>query len=198
MNLRNLFFSVITLSLIACGGPKVNTTKTTSNDLSVYKTFAYLPNSNFEDLDKGYGNNNIGTTVIESVNTNMQQLGYTLDRTNPDLLVLLSTSTDLDTNVAKEPVYATYPNYYGSSYGVSPYYQNYYYNGYSGYNRLIGYDTDVNTYKEGTLRLSLVDSETKNIVWKGTASNGIYKSENESKAIAKFVDDMFAKYPINR
>jgi hypothetical protein len=37
-----------------------------------------------------------------------------------------------------------------------------------------------------------VDSKTKNIVWKGTASNSIYKSQNESKAIAKFVDDMFA------
>jgi hypothetical protein len=36
----------------------------------------------------------------------MQKLGYTLDRTNPDLLVL-STSTDLDTNITKEPVYAT-------------------------------------------------------------------------------------------
>jgi hypothetical protein len=107
MNLRNLFFSVITLSLTACG-PAVNTTKTTGNDLSIYKTFAYLPNSNFEDLDKGYGNNNIGTAIVESVNTNMQQLGYTLDRTNR-LLVLLSTSTDLDTNVTKEPVYATYP-----------------------------------------------------------------------------------------
>jgi hypothetical protein len=87
-------------------------------------------------------------------------MGYTLDRTNPDLLVLLSTSTDLDTNITKEPVYATYPNYYGRSYGVSPY-QNYYYNGYSNYNQLIGYDTDLNTYKEGTLRLSLVDSKTK-------------------------------------
>jgi hypothetical protein len=74
---------------------------------------------------------------------------------------------------------------------VSPYYQNYY-NGYSNYNQLIGYDRDLNTYKEGTLRLSLVDSKTKNIVWKGTASNSIYKSQNESKAIAKFVDDMFA------
>jgi hypothetical protein len=197
MNLRNLFFSVIILSQAACG-PKVNTTKTTSNDLRIYKTFAYLPNSNFEDLDKGYGNDNIGTTVIESVNTNMQQLGYTLDRTNPDLLVLLSTSTDLNANVTKEPVYATYPNHYARVYGVSPYYQNYYYNGYSGYNRLIGYDTNINTYKEGTLRLSLVDSKTKNIVWKGTASNSIYKSQNESKAIAKFVDNMFAKFPKNR
>jgi hypothetical protein len=57
---------------------------------------------------------------------------------------------------------------------------------------------DVTTYKVGTLRLSLVDSDTKNIFWKGRASNSIYKSENESKAIAKFVDDMFAKFPKNR
>jgi hypothetical protein len=154
MNLRNLFFSVIAVSLVACG-PAVNTTKTTSNDLSIYKTFAYL--IAILTIWIGYGNKNIGTTV-ESVNTNMQKLGYTLDRTNPDLLVLLSTSTDLDTNITKEPVYATY-HYYGRSYGVSPYYQNYYYNGYSNYNQLIGYDRDLNTYKEGTLRLSLVDSK---------------------------------------
>jgi hypothetical protein len=63
MNLRNLFFSVIAVSLVACG-PAVNTTKTTSNDLSIYKTFAYLPNSNFDDLI-GYGNKNIGTTVLK-------------------------------------------------------------------------------------------------------------------------------------
>jgi hypothetical protein len=74
---------------------------------------------------------------------------------------------------------------------VSPYYQNYYYNGYSNYNQLIGYDRD-NTYKEGTLRLSLVDSKTKNIVGKARLKQ--HKSQNESKAIAKFVDDK-AKYP---
>jgi hypothetical protein len=91
MNLRNLFFSVIAVSLVACG-PAVNTTKTTSNDLSIYKTFAYLPNSNFDDLDKGYGNKNIGTTV-ESVQQSE-------DRTI-QIYVLLSTSTDLDTNITK-------------------------------------------------------------------------------------------------
>jgi hypothetical protein len=59
---------------------------------------------------------------------------------------------------------------------------------------LIGYDTDVNTYKEGTLRLSLVDSETKYCLERHGLQQ-YFKSQNESKAIAKFVDDMFAKYP---
>jgi hypothetical protein len=96
----------------------------------------------------------------------------------------------LDTNITKEPVYATYPIIM-DVHTVSPYYQNYYYNGYSNYNQLIGYDRDLNTYKEGTLRLSLVDSKTKNIVWKARPQT-VFKSQNESKAIAKFVDDMFA------
>jgi hypothetical protein len=58
---------------------------------------------------------------------------------------------------------------------------------------LFGYDTDVNTYKEGTLRLSLVDKRQK-ILFERHGPNSIYKSQNESKAIAKFVDDMFAKF----
>jgi hypothetical protein len=76
--------------------------------LSIYKTFAYLPNSNFEDLDKGYGNNNIGT-IVESVKYQHAAIRIH-DRTN-EFISTMSTSTDLDTNVTKEPVYATYPNF---------------------------------------------------------------------------------------
>jgi hypothetical protein len=35
-----------------------------------------------------------------------------------------------------------------------------------------------------------VDIRQKKYCLKGTASNSIYKSQNESKAIAKFVDDI--------
>jgi hypothetical protein len=65
------------VSLVACG-PAVNTTKTTSNDLSIYKTFAYLPNSNFDDLDRDMATRTL-EQLLESVNTNMQKLGYTLE-----------------------------------------------------------------------------------------------------------------------
>jgi hypothetical protein len=76
----------------------------------------------------------------------------------------MSTSTDLDTNITRTCL-CNLPNYYGRSYGVSPYYQNIIIMAILT-NQLIGYDRDLNTYKEGTLRLSLVDSKTKNIVWK--------------------------------
>lgn len=194
MKFRYIFILMMTICLISCG-PRVTTTKTSSKNLGNYQTFAYLPNSNFDSNQSRFNNENVGKAVIESVNRNMRQLGYTLDRTNPDLLVLMSTSTDRETNVTTDPVYATYPNYYGRNYAVSPYYEPYYYNNYYGYNRLVGYDTDVNTYKEGTLRLSLVDRGTQNVIWKGTVSDAIYSNQNDSKAIAKFVDDMFAEFP---
>jgi hypothetical protein len=46
------------------------------------------------------------------------------------------------------------------------------------------------------LRLSLVDSETKILSGKARPPK-YFKSQNESKAIAKFVDDMFEN-PKNR
>ncbi|TXD82442.1 DUF4136 domain-containing protein [Subsaximicrobium wynnwilliamsii] len=192
MKLR-LIYSILAIVMISCG-PKVNTAKLVDKDLSNYNSFAYLPNSNFDDLKKFETDPTVGTAIIESVNRNMKQKGYELDRNNPDLLVLLSTMTDKERTVDQEPVYATYPNNYGRSYGVSPYYQNQYYYNYSSYSRIIGYERDIDRYKEGTLLIRLVDSDSKEVVWRGSASDAIFK-QNETTAIAKFVDDMFDDFP---
>jgi hypothetical protein len=185
--------SLLALALMACG-PRVSTVKVTDKDLSSYTTFAYLPNSNFDDYVKFETDNSVGMAVIENVNRNMQQVGYKMDRNNPDLAVLLSTTTDIEKTVFTDPVFATYPRYYDRRYAVSPYYQNYYYYNYTGFNKVVGFETDVDRYKEGTLLLYLIDSKSKEVVWKGTASELIFQ-QSESQAISKFVDDMFDKFP---
>ncbi len=182
------------LVFMSCVGPKVSTEKMSSKDLGNYETFAYLPNSNFDEFNKFEDDNTVGLQVIENINKNMKKQGYEIDRDNPDLLVLISTMTDVEKTISKDPVYARYPRYYNSGYGVSPYYQSYYYYNYNSFNNIVGYETDVNKYKEGTLVLNLVDSASKNVIWKGIASDQIYK-QNESRAISKFVDDMFEKFP---
>lgn len=193
MKILKIMTLALITTLFACG-PKVTTEKMGTTDLSNYKTFAYLPNSNFDDLEKFETDSNVGMSVIESVNQNMKNQGYTVERNNPDLLVLLSTSTDIEKTVDQDPVYATYPLYYNRRYPVSPYYQDYYYNNYYGYSELVGYETDVNKYKEGMLLLKLVDTDSKNVVWEGKASNLIFQ-QNESEAISEFVDDMFDEFP---
>lgn len=188
--------SLLTLLFLACG-PKVSTTKVSDKNLNNYASFAYLPNSNFDDYIEYETDNSVGMAVIENVNRNMQKEGYTMDRNNPDLLVLLTTTTDMEKTVTKEPIYATYPSYYGGAYGVSPYYQNNYYYNYAGYNNIVGYNRDVDRYKEGTLLLYLIDGNSKEVVWKGIASDLIFQ-QNESQAISKFVDDMFDKLPATK
>ena len=191
---RNIFYILLTTLILNSCGPTVNTTKIDGEDLADYETFAYLPNSNFEELDDFESDDNVGASIIQNVNRNMKMQGYELERNNPDLLVLLNTNTDTEKTLSSEPIYARYPNYYSSTYSISPYYQNNYYYGYGGYDNIVGYETNLNRYKEGSLILTLVDSESKNIVWEGVASDLIF-TQNESTAIAEFVDDMFDNFP---
>ncbi len=195
-NLNSIVMGIFALALVSSCGPKVTTTKTSDVDLSQYETFAYLPNGNFEDPSKGYEDSNVGEAVINDVNQSMKELGYDLERNQPDLLVLIGTKTETDVEKETEPVYATYPNYYGVGYRVGTYYDPYYYYGYNAYNKVVGYNVDYDKIQSGTLMLSLVDRKTNNVVWRGTASNFI-GGERDSQAISDFVDDLFAEFPAN-
>lgn len=188
-----LLFSIIIL--ISSCGPKVTTTNPAGTDLSNYKSFAYLPNTNAEVEGMSYNDENINRSIVEAVKTNLRQEGFEVDQNNPDLLVLLSTATDREVATTTDPVYATYPYTAGMT-SVSPYYGTNYYSGYGGYNNVIGYDTDTYSYEEGTLVINLIDRQTKNTIWKGVASDAIY-SQTSTSAIQDMVNDIFEEFPGN-
>ncbi|MGB7393747.1 MAG: DUF4136 domain-containing protein [Pricia sp.] len=194
---KNTLLGLFAITFLISCGPKVTTSKPSDVDLTKYETFAYLPNGNFEDPNKGYDDPSIGEAVINEVNNSMKELGYELERDQPDLLLLMGTKTDTDVEKTTDPVYATYPNYYGTGYRVGTYYDPYYYRGYNAYNNIVGYDTDYERTETGTLMLSLVDRETRNVVWRGTASNFV-GGERNTQAISDFVDDLFAEYPAEK
>ncbi|PPK88908.1 uncharacterized protein DUF4136 [Neolewinella xylanilytica] len=192
--LTTITLFVFALFVVSCG-PQVTTAQPTNADLSKYRTFAYLPNADIEMQDSNLDQEQVNQRIIETVNTQMQQEGYQMDRDNPDLLVLISVKRNQEVETTTDPVYATYP--YGT-YGVntvSPYYNNYYYNDFYNYGSVVGYDTDTYNYTEGTLIISLVDRESRNTVWKGMTSEAIY-SGSTTEEIAQLVDDIFDEYPI--
>ncbi len=188
-----LVLTTFVLTTILSCGPIVQTVNMSNEALESYKSFAYLPSSNFDDSTLEYNDKTVGTKVIERVNSNLMKAGYTLDRENPDLLVLIRTMVDTETQTYKEPIYANYP-YADLTPNVSPYYDPFYFTNYYDYNQIIGYDTDVYKYKEGTLIVDLVDRKSKKVVWRGTASDQIYKGNN-SKVISTYVDDIFEQFP---
>lgn len=191
--LNVIILLVLGAVLYSCG-PRVATMKTTNKDLGRYNTFAYLPNSAIKMPSKSLDDESVNQAEIETVNMNLTQAGYELDRQNPDLLVLVSTKTDTEVATTTDPVYARYP-YSPNMTTVSPFYDPYYYSNYTGYNNLVGYDVDTYKYKEGTVVINLVDRQTKETVWKGVASESIY-SQASVQEIQDLVNAIFEEYPL--
>ncbi|MDT0649815.1 DUF4136 domain-containing protein [Autumnicola edwardsiae] len=193
--MKSILFCSILIMVLSCG-PRVQTVKPMDTDLSKYSTFAYLPNTNVEVPGKGYNDENVNRMIVETVNQNMEQTGYTLDRDNPDLLVLISTSTEIERETTTDPVYATYPYTAGVG-AVSPYYGSYYYRGYNTFGGgIMGYDTDTYAYEEGIVVINLVDRQTKETVWKGITSDALYDQRN-TVAMRDLVNEIFDEYPLN-
>ncbi len=189
-----LLFAFILFTVASCG-PGVETARPSNVDLSKYSTFAFLPNSNAEVPGKSYNDESINQLVVESVNQNMREAGYTLERDNPDLLVLVSTRTEIERETTTDPMYATYPYTAGVG-SVSPYYNSYYYRGYNTFGGgIVGYDTDTYAYEQGTVIINLVDRETKQTVWKGVTSDPLYDQPNP-QAMRELVNAIFEEYPL--
>lgn len=191
INIAMLTIMVLALA-IGCG-PKVTTMKSTDKDLDNYKSYAYLPNSNFEMPNEMEANiDDVGKAVIEEMNRNMKRAGYELNRDDPDLLVILNTNLKPDGMTAVPANYATYP--YKTKNPVSPYYKPYYYWGYEKFNDIADYTIDVGSHFDGALEIDLVDRKTRNIVWSGKAKAPIYNNDT-SEALASYLDSIFDNYP---
>jgi len=194
MNL--ILFGFLILAMTSCG-PRVQTINPMDTDLNNYQTFAYLPNSSPKVEGNSYDDEQVNSMIIETVNQNMKQVGFNLDRDNPDLLVLISTKTEIERGTTTDPIYSAYPYSAGVS-TVSPYYGSYYYRGYQTYGGgVVGYDTDTYAYEEGTVVIDLIDRETKETVWKGVTSEGLYNQGNTA-AMRDLVNEIFQEYPMNK
>ena len=56
--------------------------------------------------------------------------------------------------------------------------------------------TTVNEYKEGTLVLDMYDSNSRQLLWRGTATDTLSdKPEKNEKKLNKAVEKMFDKFP---
>lgn len=62
----------------------------------------------------------VNQTIIEAINENLGQKGLELERSNPDLLVLVTMRTESETRTTINPLFAAYP--YGSVRSVHPIY----------------------------------------------------------------------------
>jgi hypothetical protein len=165
--------ALLAVVVAACGGPSVsvNYDYDTEYDFSNLKRYAYLPIKS------------IGTVselkirrFVDAVNNELQKQGYTLSTENPDFLVALHSASKEKTDITDW------------GYGMGP--RSRWYGGYR--------DIDVTQYTEGTVFVDIVDPESRNLVWRGTATTAVDDSMSPDKQKERFASiaaRIFANFP---
>lgn len=115
---------------------------------------------------------------VNAVNNQLQSQGYTLNAENPDFLLAIHGAT-------KEQINVTDWGYgYGPRWGA----------GWGG-----GYrDVDVSQWTEGTIFIDIVDAESRQMVWRGTAQTEVEEGLSPDKQQQKYADicaRLFANFP---
>jgi len=163
----------------ACSsGPKIYINQDPAADLGSFKTFG------FEDqlgTDRDDGSRSLESQyLMAAAKEQMQLRGYRYTEDNPDLSINFYIQT-------KEKIRSTSTPTAGGYYG----YRGGYYGAYG------GYETTVQQYTEGTVTIDLINLETDQLVWEGTAVGRITQKvlENLEASATQVVAEIFVKYP---
>ncbi len=181
--------------MMSCAS-NIKAKKYTDDDFSTFKTFAYLPNTSFKIDEVGTEyDKSIEASLIATMNEKMVEKGFSVDTSNPDLLVLLSTSNEIKSNLQNQRnSYEQAPSG-GSTSGASP---NYASVSSTDYKRYFSSSEDAlynKPYKKGTLIVQVFSKASKELVWVGMAED--FKAHiSDQTLLTRMISEIFAKFPV--
>jgi hypothetical protein len=179
--------------------------------LSRYKTFAWLPNQRqttaygnnaYPGSNSAYFKNDIAVQKIkQAAIASLESKGLRLQNNHPDLLVRYSTLVDKGTRVDYYSPYWGYPGLYGGwGYGWGWGWHRPYW----GFGWGWGYPyggpayADEEHFKEGTIVIDLIDTHTRQIIWRGFGVGELHHNpEKTINDLPKVVDGIFKQLPVN-
>lgn len=157
-----------------CSSISVNHDFDREANFTSYKTYDWIPQS---ASAKGLqGNTLIDQRVKRAVNNELKAKGLRQNAADPGLLLAYYVGVEDRIDVTDWGY--TYPGRYPGWYG--------------------GRDIDVYHYKEGTLVLDIIDANSKQLVWRGSAQGTLAVNptpEERERKITEAVTRMLANYP---
>ena len=177
MRVMKMFVPFLTLvAVVGCSSFSTNFDYDPAADFQDLKTYSWLEGpvpSRFELAHR---------RAVEIVNQVLAEHGYRKTTDNPDFGVAVHFSTQQKVQVTDWGYgYAGGARYRGryGSYGA-------------------GRDIDVRQYTEGSLILDVVDSASKQLIWRGSATGTVSKSstpEERTKRTREAVEALLAQFP---
>jgi hypothetical protein len=177
MPIRRFSLLTFALALAACSTMKVQTEYDRAANFKGYKTYAWLPREPGPEQAQAARDPRIRERVLKGVEEGLGSKGLT--RVSPDQ------NPELFVAVHGWAVNRIDVHTYGYSYGPSPY-------GY--YPTLATPTVDVRQYRDGTLIIDLVDAATKQMVWRGTATD-TFNPGAEPEKVTEAVRKTLKEYP---
>lgn len=166
-------------ALLACSHAQVSTEYDPAAEYGRYKTWAWVAQPPGAEQAPAVRNPGVLSLIRGAVERELAAKGLALaSGGQPDLFVAVH-------GFAQDRIEVTN---YGYAAPVGPY-ATY------GMHGTPSYATDVRQYREGTLILDLVDAGTKQLVWRGTATDTVTSVSQVQEVVTAAVKDMLANYP---
>ena len=179
------------LFVTGCAGT-AHIEKDKSADFTKYKTYAWVGKPETKETKKAMKNGLTETNIRNSVNEQLQKIGWKEVNANPDIMLNYELLVDKAEKEQKDAVY-------------SPSYTRSYYNRYTGRvntyyypSQFSGYDTYTTTVKEGTVTITMIDNKTDKAVWQGWTTSELNSRKMTGKEIDQSVKTIFRKFGVGK
>jgi Domain of unknown function (DUF4136) len=177
-------FAITILILAGCSST-AHIEKDKHTDFTQYKTFAWIDHNSGKKIK---GNDLEEQNVHEAVSKELQKSGWKEVRDNPDVVVGYDVLIEKGDRKQSDPVYSPstsrlYFNPYTRRYGTIYYPSQFW--GYRDYNVSV---------REGTLTITMTDTNTDKTVWQGWTTDEVTSKHLTSKEIHSSVKSIFRKF----
>jgi hypothetical protein len=164
---------IVLLSFISCQSVRVNADYDKNTSFDQYKNYAFhkdgIDKVEISDLDK--------KRILRALDQNLSNKGL-IKSENPDVLINFFTKE-------REQVTVSQFNMgwgWGWGWGWNPF--------------MMGGNTMVDSYTEGTLYIDIIDAKTKELIWQGIGSGVLTQvAEKKDEKINLFVTKILEQYP---
>ncbi len=185
----SILLSIATLLFLGCAASRVKTEWDVKANLNQYKSFRFIDSAHQKTKQAVLL---IDNAIHQQVTHELTKRGIKEGTTKPNMLVLYHTYTEKVRDTLNNQLPMMYGGeswrfYPWSAASAAPYPYEYW----------SDYNPRTMVYTEGTLIIDIVDTKTKQLVWRGSISDAIPPDQaGINEDAVKAVELIFRKYPI--
>jgi Domain of unknown function (DUF4136) len=177
--------------LLASCAPTAHIEKDDNADFRQYKTFAWAEKDKPDKKNAHSEKNDLNEQKVrQAVTKELERNGWKETKNDPDILLSYDVLVERNVKQQNDPVYSrpytrTYYNPYSRRF-FNVYYPS----------TFMGYDSSDVSSREGTVTVSMIDTNTDKTIWQGWSTGEIDSRHITSKEIENRVKAIFRKFDL--